>query len=117
LYLALRSPYVTAQLKSLATGSVVDALNVEPSQMFTSRGWLKKTANRMGKAAERAWEEIAEYLRLETEIVDEIESAEQLGVTRIPPHTDYSDKRAPDRHTKAETPLVDYRERQHRVMV
>jgi restriction endonuclease S subunit len=82
LYLALRSPYVQMQLKSKASGSVIDAL--EPNSIgdiiIPSTG--KAEQERMGNRVEAAWEDIAEYTRTMSNAISLMDSALSDHVAR-----------------------------------
>jgi hypothetical protein len=75
LYLALRSPYVQMQLKSKASGSVIDAL--EPTSIGdVILPCVSKTEQKsIGKKVEAAWEDIAEYTRTMSRAIARMESA------------------------------------------
>jgi len=63
LYLSLRSPYVQAQLKSRATGSVIDALDVETVADVLLPLGTQHLRTEIGSLAEAAWEQIADAVR------------------------------------------------------
>jgi len=73
LYLALRSPFVQIQLKSRATGNVVDALDVPTVSDVLLPALNREQRDDLGKEAEHAWEKVAAALRLEEQTVNELE--------------------------------------------
>jgi hypothetical protein len=74
IYLAFRSPFVQVQLKSRATGNVVDALDV-PTVSDVLMPMLKPTQrDELGEEAENAWEQVAQALCLEEQIVSDLET-------------------------------------------
>jgi len=73
LYLALRSPFVQIQIKSRATGNVVDALDVPTVSAVLLPVLQKKQRDELGMEAEKAWEKVADALRLEEQTVTALE--------------------------------------------
>ena len=73
IYLALRSPFVQIQLKSRATGNVVDALDIPTVSDVLLPALNREQRDELGKEAEKAWEQVAEALRLEEQTVTELE--------------------------------------------
>jgi hypothetical protein len=73
LYLALRSPFVQVQLKTRATGNVVDALDVPTIADVLLPALDRNKRDALGKDVESAWEKVAEALRLEEAAVSALE--------------------------------------------
>ena len=73
-YLALRSPYVQIQLKSRATGSVIDALD-PPTVADVLVPRLSTTEeNCLGQRSVEAWDKISRYIEDMKQLVKETES-------------------------------------------
>lgn len=81
LYLALRNSYVQLQLKARATGSVIDALEPETIADVLLPSVSVADQKRLGKAASRAWDDIAMAQELEERTVAEFEAAIGAGST------------------------------------
>jgi hypothetical protein len=73
LYLALRSPYVQTQLKSRATGSVVDALDPTAIADVVVPLLERSHRNRLGERADSAWEAIFRALEIENSVAARLE--------------------------------------------
>jgi hypothetical protein len=82
LYAALRSPYVQLQLKSRATGSVVDALDPETINDVLIPVLDSHEMKRIGGVVENAWESIATALQIEDTVVSMFESCIVSGYER-----------------------------------
>jgi len=74
LYLALRSPFVQLQLKSRATGNVVDALDTPTVGEVLLPSLEREQRDELGREAEQAWEKVASALRLEEQTVASLEA-------------------------------------------
>jgi hypothetical protein len=83
LYLALRSPYVQLQLKSLAYGSVIDALDPPTVTKVVIPLPGGRTGRELGKAAEEAWEKVAKAVRQITSTVESLEVEIREGYERF----------------------------------
>lgn len=82
LYLALRSPYVQRQLKTRATGSVVDALDPDIVGDVLLPVLDRRTESQLAKKAEDAWEHIADSFRIADRAVARMESLIVRGYER-----------------------------------
>ena len=72
-YLALRSPFVQIQLKSRATGNVVDALDVPTVSDVLLPALNQEKRDELGMVVEEAWEDVADALRLEEQTVKQLD--------------------------------------------
>ncbi len=83
LYMALRSPYVQMQLKSRATGSVIDALEPDSVEDLLVPMLNETDRHDMGCRAEDAWEQIARAVRTEETAVAELEDLIVAGYETV----------------------------------
>ena len=84
LYAILKSPYVQIQLKALATGSVVDALD-DVTLAETSVPLLPEDQrNEIGTRVVSAWEAIAESVRITKQAVAHLDTVIRNAYERLP---------------------------------
>ena len=88
LYAVLRSPYVQIQLKALATGSVVDALDEATAGEAVIPLLPKPQRDAIGRTVAGAWEAIADSVRIAGRAVAELDSVIRSAYERLPPPRD-----------------------------
>ncbi len=93
LYLALRSPYVQAQLKARAAGSVVDALDPQTIADVLLPMPAQEDRDQLGAQAEDAWEKIARAVRMQQTTVAKLERLIVEGYERPRPRSPGAERR------------------------
>src|SRR5437764_211048 len=79
----LRIPHVQTQLKAVATGSVIDALDVETVSNVLLPMVPKPSRDRLGETATEAWEAVGRSLQIQEMLVREIEALVRAGYERL----------------------------------
>jgi hypothetical protein len=79
LYLAMRSPYVQAQLKARATGSVVDALDPDTVADVIIPRLPQRDVEELGAMADQAWRKISDAIVKLDSLAEQVERLLDVG--------------------------------------